>query len=105
MNAFAFRFKCVPATIIAGPSLLLRQLGATQQDLGDPDGGQQLAVADPAARILAAALLESDDGAVLALFDDFRRDHGAIDERRAESHVLALAMREHLADLDDFADL
>ena len=41
---------------------LLGGLGATQQDLGDPHGGQKLAMADLAARILPAALLESDDG-------------------------------------------
>jgi len=62
-------------------------------------------VADLAARILAAALLESDDGAVLALLDDLGGNRGAIDERRAERDVLALAMGQHLADLDDFADL
>ena len=62
-------------------------------------------MADLAARILAAALLESDDRAVLALLDDFGGDQSAIDERRAERDILALAMREHVADLDDIADI
>src|SRR5947199_60104 len=115
MNAFAFRFKSDPADV-SPEKLLLRQflglfapvldlVGAERHVLGDPHCGQKVAMADLAARILAAALLESDDRAVLALLDDFGGDQSAIDERRAERDILALAMRENVADLDDIADI
>src|SRR5690606_40591218 len=68
-------------------------------------GGELLAMADLAARILAAALLERDDGAGLALIHDFGGHGGAFHERRADDDIVTLAMRQNLADLDDVADL
>ena len=83
---------------------LLRRLRSADQDLVDPHRGLVLAVAVAAARILAAALLECDDGLGAALNDHFRRHQSAIDERRAERDGVTLAMREHIADFHDVAD-
>src|SRR5690606_14136476 len=79
---------------------LLRRLGAAGQDLGDAHRGQELAMAALAARVLTAALLEGDDLRAAALLDDLGGDRGAVDKRRADGEIGAVANSEHLVELD-----
>src|SRR5690606_28196965 len=83
---------------------LLRGLGAVEENLGDADRRQELAMAALAARILAAALLEGDDLAAAPLCHDFGRDQRAVDERRTDGDLVSVAPGQHMADLDDVAD-
>src|SRR6185437_16147946 len=84
---------------------LLRRLGATRQDFRNPDDGLVLTVAALATRILAATLLERDDGGGAALLDHFHGHGGAFNEGRADRGVLALAHGEDFGDFDDVASI
>ncbi len=82
----------------------LGRLAAFGQDLGDLHQGEFLALTALAARILAPALLEGDDGGVAILRDHLGRHHGTRDARRAHLDVVA-AQQQHFAELDDIAGL
>jgi hypothetical protein len=51
-----------------------------------------------------AAILESDDLLVLALFNDLTRDGCSFDERIAVRKLVAVAMKKHVSENTFFAD-
>ena len=60
-------------------------------------------MADCAVITFAAAILEGDDLLVLALLDDFTRDGGTFDERTAVREIVAVAMKQDVAENGFFA--
>jgi len=50
----------------------------------------------------SAAILESDDLLILALLDDFTRDGGAFDERRAVSEMVPIAVKKNIGEYPFF---
>src|SRR5262249_23253620 len=81
----------------------LRRLLAVCQDLRDPHQREILPVTAPAARILAAALLEDDDRVAARVFDDLGRNEGTGDRRLADGRPVAAAHRH--PDGDVFSSL
>jgi len=55
-------------------------------------------VTDGAVITFAAAIFESDDFLVLALFENFAFNGRALDQRRAVSDVVAIRMKEHIGE-------
>src|SRR5690606_25576314 len=77
------------------------RLGAAGQDLGDADGREQLAVTVAATRIVAATLLEDDDGLLLLGLDQLGSNQGAFHQRSADG----VANHEDFVKGDDVASL
>src|ERR1700750_2368479 len=82
--------------------LRLRSLFA-QADAGDFDPGQLPPMADRAVIAFPAAIFKRDDLLVLSLLDHFAGHRGALDERRSVGDLVAVAMKEDIAESSFFA--
>src|SRR5690606_20932024 len=81
---FAFSGVCLRSLLLGG---LLGRLCAVGEDFRDADGRQFLTMTAVALRVLTATLLERDDLAGTALFDDFGGDEGTGDGRGANGRA------------------
>src|SRR4051794_29710099 len=78
-------------------------LGAVRQDLRDAQHGDLVAIAALAARVLAAALLESDDLGTALVVEHLDRNGGACDRGQTQDRRVA-ADQENFIELHDRAD-
>src|ERR1043166_1469811 len=77
--------------------LRFRSLSA-QGDAGDLDPGQFAPMAHGPVVPFPAAIFESDDLLVLALLDHFTSDGRALDQGTAMGELVAIAVKEHVAE-------
>jgi len=81
--------------------LLLFRLSAIGEDLGDLERSQTLAMAVAAPIMMAAALLENDDGVAALLAQDLRGNRHAGQKRTADLDTFIARQQKNLAKLDD----
>src|SRR5205085_4348841 len=89
--------------LLLGLGLFRLRSFPAEADAGDLDSGQLPSMADCAVIAFAAAIFERDYLFVLALFDHFAGHRGSLDQRGSVGDVVAVAVKEHVAENSFFA--